>query len=231
MVRFLVDGEAEMTVYAPLSRIREAFLPDAHGRTVLDVGGGNGSFGALFAQRGARVLPIDTDRRALLQADSSLQAVRGSLLQIPVRDGSADAVVGRAVLHHVPDALPLAVSEIARVLAARGTLLIQEPCAGNLPAALARRFFPTDRHEPGERVLPLTAYVEAIRARFEVEAVTPHFLTSYLLPHLVGRFPTALRPLARRVTAVLAGVDEGLLEGSSRLASRAAYVSIEARKR
>ncbi|HKZ48147.1 MAG TPA: class I SAM-dependent methyltransferase [Thermoplasmata archaeon] len=227
---FAVDEEAERAVYGPMSRVRAEFLPDPAGKTVVDVGGGNGNFAFPYALAGARVIVVDLDRRGLQAVPPPAHATRASLLRLPLRDASVDAVIGRAILHHVPDALPGAVDEIHRVLRPGGGLLIQEPCAGNLPAAVARRYVPTERHEPGERVLPLRAYVDAIAGRLEVRQVLPHFLISYLLPHAVSRLAPGRRGMARRLTALSAWADAALLAKLPHLDGRAAYVSVVARK-
>ena len=229
-VAYQVDRDAERAVYAPMSRIRDGFLPDADGKLVIDVGGGEGSLGATFAVRGARVVLVDLDRESLRRSRGVTSAVRGSILDLPVKSEAADAVVGRAILHHVPDELEAAFAEMARVLKPGGTLLIQEPCSGNWPARVARRYVTTDRHEAGERVLPLRTYVAAMRRHFTLDRIEPHFLLSYLAPHVASRAPQGLAPWARQLTRWLASLDASLLGTLPGLGDRAAYVSLVGRR-
>lgn len=228
-VRWAVDPAANAALWRDLSAM-PLRLTNRPGQWVADLGGGNGSFAAPVATGGARVVTIDVDPSALRQAPPIVRALRGSLLQMPLRDASMDGVGGRAILHHVPDDLAAAVREARRIVKPGGLALFQEPTSGNPIANAARRWFPTERHDPHERPLPLAAYVEAVRREFEVLEVAPYFLLSYLMPHFVARLPPTRRDAARTLTRVLFAWDRQLLSALPGLQSRAAYVSILARR-
>lgn len=227
--RWLVDSEANATLWRELSDL-PLRLADGPGRAVVDLGGGNGNFVAPLRARGVRLVSADVDLPSLRRALPSVEPVASTLLRMPFRNGAFDAAAGRAVLHHVPDDLDGALREVRRIVKPGGLLLVQEPTDGNPVANLARRRFPTERHDPHERPLPAGAYVDAVRRHFELLEVRPAFLTSYLLPHLVGRIPEGRRGPARALTRLSFRFDERLLRGLPRLRDRAAYVSILARR-
>jgi SAM-dependent methyltransferase len=227
-VRWLVDDAANAALWRDLE-VMPLRLVDGPGRWVADLGGGNGNFVGVLREKGARLLTLDVDVPALRSAPRDIRTVAASILNLPLRTGSVDAAAGRAVLHHVPDDLDTALRETRRVLRPGGLVLFQEPTSGNPIANAARRRFPTERHDPHERPLAYDAYVAAVRRHFEILEARPHFLLSYLLPHLVGRLPPNRRGLPRALTRLLAAWDRRLLAALPGLRSRAAYGSILAR--
>jgi len=227
-VRWTVDPEAAETLWRELAEM-PLRLTGPNGR-VVDLGGGNGNFVAPLLEKEGSLVTIDTDRTALASANPRIRAVCGSVLALPFRDQAFDGIAGRAVLHHVPDDLDAAIADAKRVVRPGGLLLFQEPTDGNPIANAARRRFPTERHDPHERPLPAEAYLAAVRRELEVVEVRHEFLLSYLLPHAVGRLPPDRRGFARLLTRVLFRFDRLLLAALPKLRSRAAYVSILARR-
>jgi len=229
-VRWIVDTEATLVLWRELSEM-PLRLVDRPGGWVADLGGGNGNFVRPLTAKGARPVSIDPDGEALRGAPvRGVRPVRGSALHLPIRGGSLDALAGRAVLHHVPDDLDAAIREVRRVVRPGGLILFQEPTSGNAIANLARRWFPTERHDPHERPLPLDAYVDAVRRHFDVLETTPWFLLSYLVPHVVARLPADRRRAGRALARILCGWDRRLLAALPGLRQRGAYVSILARR-
>lgn len=228
-VRWVVDPIANEALWRRLSEMPRRLL-DGPGRWVGDLGGGNGNFVSPLVGI-ARLVSIDVDLEPLRGAPvRGVRPVAASALRLPFKDGAFDAIAGRAVLHHVPDGLDDALREVRRVVRPGGLVLFQEPTSGNWPANAARRRFPTERHDPHERPLPYNEYVDAVRRYFEVIAEEPYFLLSYLLPHAVGRLPPDRRGFARGLTRRVFGLDTRLLAALPALRSRAAYVSILARR-
>lgn len=228
-VRWVVDPVANDVLWRRLSEATLRLI-DGQGR-VADLGGGNGNFVSPLTAKGALLLSIDPDLGALRGAPArGVRPVAGSALAIPLRDASLDALAGRAVLHHVPDDLEAALREVRRVVKPGGLVLFQEPTSGNPLANAARHRFPTERHDPHERPLPFDAYVDAVRRHLDLLEAEPHFLLSYLMPHIVGRLPSNRRTLARALTGRLAALDRALLAALPRLRGRAAYVAILARR-
>jgi SAM-dependent methyltransferase len=156
--------------------------------------------------------------------------VLGDALRLPFRDGAFTAVGARAVLHHFPEKLDVSMVELDRVLAPGGVLVVEEPCSGNPLAAVARKLFPTDRHDPDEKPLATGQMVSAISERFSVAEVRPYFLFSYLAPHAVSRLPGFKKGVARRLSSALYGIDRSLLRGPGLARRAAAYVHISASK-
>jgi SAM-dependent methyltransferase len=94
--------------------------------TVLDVGCGNGLWAqtALGVTPEATVIGVDSSpgMASIFQQRVGTSAVVGDIVQLPVRDRSADAVLALWMLYHVPDKAS-ALREIARVLRPGGFLL------------------------------------------------------------------------------------------------------------
>lgn len=105
------------------------------GKTVVDVGCGDGNMTRLMARHGAHVLGVECSVRQLAKARaaqpvSDERIVEGVAQALPAEDASADVVVFFNSLHHVPaDATDQALAEAARVLKAGGLLYVSEPVA------------------------------------------------------------------------------------------------------
>jgi SAM-dependent methyltransferase len=90
---------------------------------VVDLGAGTGKLTATLARIGAEVTAVEPDQEMLARLRGELPSVRafpGSAEQIPLPDGSADAVVAGQAMHWF-DA-DRAMPEIARVFAPGGVL-------------------------------------------------------------------------------------------------------------
>ena len=100
-----------------------------HGRTVVDVGGGPGFFAAAFAGHGARYISCEPDARELAAVDSGLvresggYVVRGSGMDLPFQDESADIVYSSNVVEHVADPARLG-AEMLRVCRPGGLVVV-----------------------------------------------------------------------------------------------------------
>jgi len=102
------------------------------GKTVIDVGCGNGDAARWLEGRGARVTGLDS-REMLEKARACPTAgsetyVEGGAQRLPFPDGSADAILYQASFHHVPPAFMAdAARECRRVLKAGGRAAFIEP--------------------------------------------------------------------------------------------------------
>ena len=109
---------------------------------VVEVGGGTGR-----AAREVDATVLDPARGMLERArDRGLETVEGSATDLPLADGSIDAVLVVDALHHFPDH-GRCLAEAARVLAPGGVLVVREfdraTRRGRL-AAVAERLFGFD---------------------------------------------------------------------------------------
>ncbi len=108
---------------------RDAFLPlvPPPGRLTLDVGCGEGRVGRDLARLGHRVIGIDGSptmaRAAANHPDVGGPVLVGDAAALPVSDAAADCVVAFMSLQDV-DEMEAAVLECARVLSARGRLVL-----------------------------------------------------------------------------------------------------------
>ena len=107
------------------------------GDLVLDAGCGSAAHSLRLARRGMRVRAVDFSAEAVERArarvhaagaDDLVEASQGDLLELPFDDGAFPFVVCWGVLMHIPD-VSRAVSELARVVAPGGWLIVSE---GNL---------------------------------------------------------------------------------------------------
>lgn len=123
--------------------VLDVLLP-VEGRRVVDVGCGDGALVRALARRGASVIGVEVDERALARARAAEPAGaetyrvgRGEAL--PLDAGSVDVVVFFNSLHHVPAASqPAALDEAARILAPGGRLYVAEPIAAGPSFELVR---------------------------------------------------------------------------------------------
>jgi len=137
-------------------------LGDIRGKTVIDLGCGDGENTVIFALGGARVLSIDnserclkaTSKRAIAAGVSdSVELLHSDAANIPMAAGSADAVFAAGILRHV-DAVYTA-RQIRRVLKPGGTAVFLEPIARSTRLAAIKHV------SLGQRTLTM-AEVEAV---------------------------------------------------------------------
>jgi SAM-dependent methyltransferase len=130
------------TLEPPLLELRLAFLRGEvrSGDRALDVGCGTGEFTAALVAAGAEAVGVDVAEAALERARTRHPGVDFTLVPIdgplPFDVGAFDLVWASEVIEHVADTARW-LSEIRRVLAPRGRLLVTTPSHGRLRLLLA----------------------------------------------------------------------------------------------
>jgi SAM-dependent methyltransferase len=130
---------------------------------VLDIGGREGGHALLMAERfGCRAVSVDPvqanidrglENVAQHASGSLVELRRGSIEQIPAKDGAFDLVLSRDMLGHIED-LVLALTECARVLSPNGVMVVHE-------------VFATPTLEP-EELMALCAHIATYPERMSV---------------------------------------------------------------
>ena len=118
------------TVRTTLDVLDEVIAPA--GRTIVDVGCGDGALVRALANQGARMIGVEISAGQLEGARAhppvaDERYVEGTGQALPLADDSADAVVFLQSLHHVPEEhMDAALAEAARVAP---LVYVQEPLA------------------------------------------------------------------------------------------------------
>lgn len=160
------DQRCNPTIAAEEPAVRR-LLADRAPSTAVDVGCGTGRHSRWLAERGHRVVAVDSSPEMLAVAARALpevQTVLADVRELPLDDGCADLVVCALVLSHLPDLEPVA--ELARLLRPGGRLVVSNvhPFAATV---LGERAW-TATAEGGRAHIPeyphpLGAYVNAFR--------------------------------------------------------------------
>ena len=136
---------------APLLRRLGA---DLAGARVLEVGCGEGAGAQTLLHHfgAAHVTAIDLDPTQIARAQRRLRdennatVSHGDITQLPMDDGSIDAVANFGIIHHVPD-WRAAVAEVARVLTPGGQFVFEEVTKHALDRWTYRTLFEHPRHD------------------------------------------------------------------------------------
>lgn len=191
------------------------------GKTLLDVGCGDGLNSVMFAMMGARVTGLDVSSGAVQiarrRAEMNGVADRTSFICAPVETAdfapdSFDIVWGDAILHHVLEDLDLVLRHLVRWCKRSGLLLFSEPL--NLSNALRRLRALIPVHTevtPGER--PLIKAELRLLQRYIPDLRMKHYnLLGRLDPFIVTNFNYERSSAGRRaVVNLLDLVDYALL--------------------
>ena len=185
------------------------------GQRVLEYGCGNGWITTQLAQRGAEVAAFDISPEAVAQTRAAL-AARNLLHRcaadvmpgerLAYEDNSFDVAIGFAILHHLD--IPLALSQLRRVLRPGGRAYFAEPLASNPLIRAYRRLTPQYR-TPDETPIDLLSLRAQLRSFSRFEHHDQLFLATAALaccyvPGLSGCAPSMQRFLMR--------VDDNLLK-------------------
>jgi ubiquinone/menaquinone biosynthesis C-methylase UbiE len=149
---------------------------------VLDFGCGPGWVSELLARHGLRVVGIDVAEGALRGCRERMAAagvtnrtdfIRGDVQRYPFRDGSFQAVICIAALHHIED-MGQAVAEISRILKPDGEAILIEPGEDHSQKEHSRQAI--EEHGTLEQdVLPSDVYRWASEAGFAEFFVVPQY--------------------------------------------------------
>lgn len=105
-----------------------------HGRTLLNIGCGDGYLERKAHQQNWQVISVDPDARSLEQLKSAgIDARGGTIESLPLDSGSVNVVICTEVLEHLtPASMEAGLKEISRVLVSGGMLIGTVPYRENL---------------------------------------------------------------------------------------------------
>ncbi|WP_026424898.1 methyltransferase domain-containing protein [Actinokineospora inagensis] len=109
-----------------LAEARARLIPVARrpGAVLVDLGCGGGLLAPHVSGKGYLHVGVDLSREGpRVAAEHGVKAVRGDVLNVPLRPGCADVVVAGEILEHVPD-LPRAVAQACGLLRPGGLLVL-----------------------------------------------------------------------------------------------------------
>lgn len=118
-----------------IQRIKNHMLKkDFKGKTLLDIGAGDGYVTIEMAKMGLKVIALDLSQVALdnisrykLQFNlPNITLIHGSAEKIPIKNSSVDYIVANAILEHIPNEAET-ISEWKRVLKLAGRMMVVVP--------------------------------------------------------------------------------------------------------
>lgn len=177
---------ATLKYYSAVKHNREYFrdLIAAHGagKSILEIGCGDGGYMFDFARTSARVCGIDVSDVGVESARRKAEELGIDNMEFQVMDAEAlaypdatfDVVYGAGVLHHLN--IDRSCREIVRVLKPTGVAIFTEPLAHNPLINLYRRMTPNMR---SANCHPLRLHqLRAVERYFETNDITYHNLIS-----------------------------------------------------
>lgn len=130
---------------------------DLGGKTILEVGCGQGRITRDLARHARRVVAIDPDKDALQTARSRINAENVAFLRcrgesLPFPEGCFDLVVYSLSLHHLPqEAMRASLAQAAGLLGEQGMIMVIEPGEGGTLIEAEERFGVGDGNEAREK--------------------------------------------------------------------------------
>lgn len=196
---------------------RISLAGDVRGKTILDVGCGEGTNSILLAKLGARVTGIDISpksielarkRAEINQVTESCRFVCGPLETTDLVSESFDIIWGDAILHHVIPDLDMVLSRLTRWAKPDAVMIFGEPVNFNQTLRRIRFMIPVKTDvSPDER--PLEFAEIAILRRYIPDFRMRHFLLLARLARfvLVKNNYEKSSWVRRAITDALAGID------------------------
>ena len=197
---------------------------------ILDWGGGEGGVSKKLKKNSTKIMVnIDPEFNSLKSNPDWSMVVSGIGQKLPFKGQMFAGVHIRASLHHAYHDLDACLDERYRVLSNDGVVFIQEPLNANPLSRIARKIFPTDKHNLDEKPLNPKKLLNCLSPNFEIKLKKFQFLTSYLFPHIICRVP--LKPIWRVIAFSLLRIDKWLLKNCRFLRLYAEYITVIGVKR
>lgn len=171
-----------------IQRIKNHMLKkDFKGKTLLDIGAGDGYVTIEMAKMGLKVIALDLSQTALDNISRykvqfnlpNITLIHGSAEEIPIKNNSVDYIVANAILEHLPNEAE-SIFEWKRVLKKGGRIIIVVP----LSYKYLWPFFWLPNYIHDKKFGHLRRYsLESIKNKFQMKEIT-HLYTGHLLKTL-----------------------------------------------
>ncbi len=169
----------------------------AGGRSLLNIGCGNGYLEAAAQKKNWKVVSVDPDRESVARLGSAgIDARCGVIQALPVPSESMDVVICTEVLEHIPcEHLSSGIAEIHRVLKPRGALIGTVPYRENLVdnevyCTHCQHIFHRWGHQQSFDEDKMRSLLEAC---FELRVVRQKYFPSWTAPSWKTRLTSAAR--------------------------------------
>ena len=175
---------------------------------ILDNGCGTGILSEAMPREGIKLIGLDISHNMLQYASKRIERlVLGDSQRLPFADGAFDLVVGRSLLHHLPDPAK-GVAEIHRVLRGGGEMVMVDTNSSlisTIPRAVAKG---GEHFSDDHKNMALPKLVSTIKQYFHIDNVYHFGYFAYPIgfPDIadIGRYI----PFAPRLTRKFIKVDE-----------------------
>jgi SAM-dependent methyltransferase len=212
------DHQEKLLQYGPEGEFQELLESYAESGDILVLGCGKGGVAHRLAIQNPdrEVCGIELSgtqvQTAAKNSPMNSEFLRSDAEQLPFSSDSFDVVVAHSILHHLPAWDSVALDEITRVLTETGVLLFYEPGRYNPPAALRRKFLPSQIHTPDEQPFNPNELRTNLSSRFNKVSITGHCVFSNTVPVFDNQFPI---DIPHRLTIGLYQMEQWLMEHTS----------------
>jgi SAM-dependent methyltransferase len=198
-----LDRLYELSAIPAWNKLLEGYAVEGD---TLDIGCGGGAHVEKLQHLNPdrQVIGIEISREQLEKSSGSIRPhlIQGDGEQLPFKSDRFESVITRAALHHLPNWDDDFLQEIKRVMKPGGTFVFWEPGKYNPPAAVRRRFFPSDSHTPDESPFNPDKLESVLKSEFPIADIQGHYVISNGIPVISKFSPIQLSYIMEPLVAI-----------------------------
>lgn len=189
-MRYLLNIGVEGAV----NRAFKKYLENKSSCIIVGVGGGGDV--ARLSSYVDFILGVDLSKKRLLEAKQLTKGKNCDFVlcdaeRMPFKESYFETLVCRATLHHLPHT-DRSLQLMAMALKENGIVILHEPGLLNPVALIARRFFPTSIHTPGEKPFVPYTLKRTFKKSFKIIEFKTYYVFSNAIP-VLGKFSPIFR--------------------------------------